>query len=596
MKARTVILIAAASALLRGIDYAASADAPVADSSALNFKQWGLLAVQDGGRRKPVDTFAKETLIRITGRSTYTDKNGRKWQPNDFVLSALLETHDWKNEPMVLVSFGKLKEQLGFDKTQRRFSFAQLAGSIELQRLANEGQALKRAEKPLERVQQEALGVSDRLTLFARVIDGSALLIVPAPTNETDPWVDPSAWSKFYSEAQFAPVQTQLQTAATAYVNGDGFNFSRAANELRGNLRVLSPSIYPQERQLRLESFYNHFEAFYRAIWCYGIALVVLLVAHFRRGFGVREHVRAFESGPAVAGSPHSKVNVLQLLGVGFALLGLVFQAAGIVMRCMIGGRPPVTNMYESIIWVSFAVSFFGMIFFTRYRAPVYLLAALPVTLIALLLVHQMPIAMPSSIEPLVPVLRDNFWLTVHVLTITLSYAAFALAMGFGHILLWRYARNPAAARADAPMHFWLYRVLQLGVLLLAAGTILGGVWANYSWGRFWGWDPKETWALIALLCYILALHGRLAGWWTQFGLAVASVVCFLAVLMAWYGVNFVLGKGLHSYGFGIGGETYVATFIVLDLLFVAFAIWRYRSSKLAAPTADEIEGERVAV
>ena len=593
LKSRLFILIAAFAELFAGVDYAASADAPVADSSTLDFKQWGLLATQDGGRRKPIDTFAKETLIRITGKSTYTDNSGRKWQPNDFVLSALLETHDWKNELMVLVSFGKLKEQLGFDKTQRRFSFGQLAGSIELQRLANEAQALKRAEKPLDRVQQEALGVSDRLTLFARVIDGSALLIVPAPTNETDPWVEPSGWSKFYSEAQFAPVQTQLQTAATAYVNGDGFNFSHAANQLRDNLRGLSPSIYPQERQLRLESFYNHFEAFYRAIWCYGIALVILLVAHFRSGFGVRGHVCAFESGDM---SPHSKMNALQLLGVGVALFGLGFQAAGIVMRCMIGGRPPVTNMYESIIWVSFAVSFFGMIFFTRYRAPVYLLAALPVTLVALLLVHQMPIAMPSSIEPLVPVLRDNFWLTVHVLTITLSYAAFALAMGFGHILLWRYARNPAAARADAPMHFWLYRVLQLGVLLLAAGTILGGVWANYSWGRFWGWDPKETWALIALLCYILALHGRLAGWWTQFGLAVASVVCFLAVLMAWYGVNFVLGKGLHSYGFGIGGETYVATFIVLDLLFVAFAIWRYRSCKLAVAAPGEIEDERVAV
>jgi cytochrome c biogenesis factor len=168
--------------------------------------------------------------------------------------------------------------------------------------------------------------------------------------------------------------------------------------------------------------------------------------------------------------------------------------------------------------------------------------------------------------------------------------------MGFGHILLWRYARNPAAARTDAPMHFWLYRVLQLGVLLLAAGTILGGVWANYSWGRFWGWDPKETWALIALLCYILALHGRLAGWWTQFGLAVASVVCFLAVLMAWYGVNFVLGKGLHSYGFGIGGETYVAIFVVLDLLFVTFAIWRYRRSAIATLVPREIGAERAAV
>ena len=137
-------------------------------------------------------------------------------------------------------------------------------------------------------------------------------------------------------------------------------------------------------------------------------------------------------------------------------------------------------------------------------------------------------------------------------------------------------------------MHFWLYRVLQLGVLLLAAGTILGGVWANYSWGRFWGWDPKETWALIALLCYITTLHGRLAGWWSEFGLVVASVVCFLAVLMAWYGVNFVLGKGLHSYGFGIGGETYVGTFVVADLLFVAFAIWRYRSSKRLPITREE--------
>jgi hypothetical protein len=101
---------------------------------------------------------------------------------------------------------------------------------------------------------------------------------------------------------------------------------------------------------------------------------------------------------------------------------------------------------------------------------------------------------------------------------------------------------------------------------------------------------------LIALLCYILALHGRLAGWWTQFGLAVASVVCFLAVLMAWYGVNFVLGKGLHSYGFGIGGETYVAIFVALDLLFVAFAIWRYRRSTSIAVAPREITAERAAV
>jgi len=549
-----------------------------ADTIGLDYKQFGLLAIQDGGRRKPLDTFAKETLIRITGRSTYTDKAGRKWTPNDFVLSALLETHDWKSEPMVLVSFGKLKEQLGLDKTQGRFSFAQLTALPELNRLANEAHALRKAEKPLDRLQQEVMSVTERLALFAHVMDGSAFLIVPASKSETDAWVVPPEFSRYYVDARFAPIQTQLQTLATAYTNGESFNFSRASNQLRENLHELSPAIYPQDRQLRLEYFYNHFDGFYRAAWCYGVALVILIGAHLRK------------RGSALRGG-----GTLPVFGVAIVVLGLAFHASGIVMRCLIAGRPPVTNMYESIIWVSFAVSFFGMIFFARYRTPVYLLAALPVTLVALLLVHQMPIAMPSSIDPLVPVLRDNFWLTIHVLTITLSYAAFALAMGFGHILLWRYARNPSAARVDAPMHFWLYRVLQLGVLLLAAGTILGGVWANYSWGRFWGWDPKETWALIALLCYILTLHGRLAGWWTEFGLVVASVVCFLAVLMAWYGVNFVLGKGLHSYGFGIGGETYVATFVILDLLFVGFAIWRHRMSKGVA-SAPEVEGDRVAV
>jgi len=551
--------------LLAGMSRGQQAAAP--DTRGLDFKEFGLLAIQDNGRRKPIDTFARQTLIQLTGRSSYTDKAGRQWMPNDFLLSAVLETRDWKEEPMVLVSFGKLKEELGLEKTQRRFSFAQLSAAPALPQIANEAHERKRAEKPLDRVQQEALGVSDRLALFARVMDGSALLMVPAPKKETDPWAPPLPLdiASYYNESQSDAVAPSLQEMMAAYTEADSFKFSRSAHQLRRGLRALSPSIYPTEANLRLEYFYNHFEGFYRAIWFYGIAFLTLLIAHLRK-----------------------RGRALRNFGVVIALVALAFHGTGIVLRCLIAGRPPVTNMYESIIWVSFAASFFGMIFFARYRTPIYLLASLPATLVALLLVHQMPMAMPASIDPLVPVLRDNFWLTIHVLTITLSYAAFLLACAFGHILLFRYARNPRDARADAPMHFWLYRVLQLGVLLLAAGTILGGVWANYSWGRFWGWDPKETWALIALLCYITTLHGRLAGWWSEFGLVVASVVCFLAVLMAWYGVNFVLGKGLHSYGFGIGGETYVGTFVIADLLFVAFAIWRYRSSKRLPITREE--------
>ena len=544
-----------------------------AGTGDLNYEQFGALAIQDGGRRKPVDTFSRESLIRISGRFSYTDKSGRTWRPNDFLLSGMLETRDWRSEPMILVSLGKLKEYLGLPATQRRFSYADLAGLPELNRLVGEAHALRAAEKPLDRLQNEAMAVGERLGLFSHIMDGSAFLIVPASTNETDPWVIPPDFSRYYTQSQFEPVSTELQAVATAYLQADSFQFGRASKRLRDSLRALSPAIYPPERQLGLEYFTNHLQAFYRALWLYGLGFVMLLIAHLRGG-GV----------------------LLRWTGLIVAAAGVVLHATGIVLRCIIAGRPPVTNMYESIIWVSFAVSVFGLIFFLRYRTVVYLLAALPATMLALLLVHQMPIAMPASIDPLVPVLRDNFWLTVHVLTITLSYAAFLLACAFGHILLFRYARNPADARRDASMHFWLYRVIQLGVLLLAAGTILGGVWANYSWGRFWGWDPKETWALIALLCYITTLHGRLAGWWTQYGLVVASVLCFLAVLMAWYGVNFVLGKGLHSYGFGIGGETYVVTFVALDLLFVAFATWRYRTSKNVARSERAVESETVAV
>src|SRR5213080_4128367 len=194
LKIRAFIFAAVVSALA---SHLSAADAP-----DLDFKQWGLLAIQDGGRRKPLDTFAKEALIRITGRSRYPDKTGRKWGPNDFVLSALVESRDWKNEPMVLISSGQLIEQLGLDKTQRRFSFAELTGSAELQRLVTEAQVLKRAEKPLDRVQQEALSVNDRLALLGNVMNGNALLIVPSPQKETDVWMvpDPGAIAASYNE------------------------------------------------------------------------------------------------------------------------------------------------------------------------------------------------------------------------------------------------------------------------------------------------------------------------------------------------------------------------------------------------------------
>lgn len=207
-----------------------------------------------------------------------------------------------------------------------------------------------------------------------------------------------------------------------------------------------------------------------------------------------------------------------------------------------------------------------------------------------------------ESFSPLQPVLRDNFWLVIHVLTIVSSYGAGALAWGLGNISLVYYLfgkyQDPAPVAATDALHTpagpadhaarrrppaacldlatYTYRAMQVAVLLLAAGTILGGLWADVSWGRFWGWDPKEVWALISLLVYLAILHGRYAGLIDSFGLAAGAVFGATAIIFSWYGVNFVLGVGLHSYGFGVGGQWEVGSVVAANWLLMLAAWGRY--------------------
>ena len=541
-----------------------------AGAEPLDYHNFGVLAIQDAGRRKPVDTFARETLLRISGAATYTGTDGRVWTAPDFLLSSLFDTHDWRKEPLVLIPYHPLADKLGLDPQRKRFSLEELGGATTLPSLIQQAQQLTQQQKEVPRELKEAESLATRMESFGHLLDNSAFTIVPpAAGGQSDRWAVPTPDNDGYDQAAYKAAMDKLSLMAQAYNADNGFDFSLNAALLRKALRDLNPDAYPTDSMLQLEYTYNHLRAFMWAVMIYAVAFIVLLVANARKG----------------------KAKFLTTVGIVIAVAGFLAQATGIAMRCIIAGRPPVTNMFESVVWVSFGIMAFAFIFLIRYRALTYLLAALPVSLTCLLLVQQLPVAMPEAIDPLVPVLRSNYWLTIHVLTITLSYAAFALAMGFGHIVLFRFIRDPLKATEDVTLHFWLYRILQLGVILLATGTILGGVWANYSWGRFWGWDPKETWALIALLCYIFVLHGRVVGWWDQFGLALASVVCFCAVVMTWYGVNFILGKGLHSYGFGIGGEKYVAGLVCVDLAYVAVAAIRYRK---AAPliAAMELEEE----
>lgn len=239
-----------------------------------------------------------------------------------------------------------------------------------------------------------------------------------------------------------------------------------------------------------------------------------------------------------------------------------------------------------------------------------------------------------EDFRPLQPVLRSNFWLTIHVLTIVASYAAGMLAWAIGLVGLTYYLfgqyRNPVVAtnlpkglkpaagdntpdrlaklppEPCATLANYAYRAVQVAVLLLAAGTILGGLWADVSWGRFWGWDPKEVWALISLLVYLAILHGRYAGWFNNFGMIVGTVLGATAIAMSWYGVNFVLPlvapdgmAGLHSYGSGSGGVAYVAGFIAFNILYLiaAWVRYAYETGSSVAPievTPEIVMNEKI--
>src|SRR5581483_1581880 len=225
----------------------------------LDFNQWGLVAIQDGGRRKPIDTFAKETVLRLSGRTTYQSDN-KTWTSNDLILSMLLETHDWKKEPLILVGYKPLVEQLGLDGTRKRFSFEELTKAQTLLTLAQQARDLEKSGKDVPRSLKEAESVVSRLELFNKVAEGSVLAIAPPATGSH--WLMPTELSDSYSEASFKPVTDHLSALAEAYVHGDNFNFNLHSSQLRQTLRQLNPQLYPSERMLKLEYFYNHVSPF----------------------------------------------------------------------------------------------------------------------------------------------------------------------------------------------------------------------------------------------------------------------------------------------------------------------------------------------
>ena len=474
------------------------------------------IVIQHNGRHKPFDSFAWESLKHITGSARYGEREAL-----ETVLAIMADPEPWQDEPLVSVPFMPLREALGMDRHATHISYNDLVATRRLMRMLPAIVEKQDRDEKLTMLEEETMDAFQRFAALSGLLEHRLELVPPAHALDST-WL-PILHPEGYPSDQQAQISGAWNEFITALRDGAPERITSAAQQLQRTLRELNPSAQPPAWRIELEVFYNRAQPFRIAQLLYLLAWLLL--------------VWRLSARPML------------ITRAGFTAMGLAYatHVAGIAMRVLIGGRPPVSNFFETMLWLPCVAVTASLIFETVYRSRYFALSGALLGALVLSLAGIVPL--DASISPVVAVLRSNYWLTVHVLTIVASYGAITLAVGMAHLYAVLFLlRRPRAV--FAPLDLFLYRALQVGVLLLAAGIMLGAVWANASWGRYWGWDPKETWALITLLWYIALLHGRFAGWLRGIGVAMATIGGFFLLLMTYYGVSFYL-VGLHSYAGG---------------------------------------------
>lgn len=309
--------------------------------------------------------------------------------------------------------------------------------------------------------------------------------------------------------------------------------------------------VYPSITQLQAEKFYYQYPLIEIAIVLYAMGLVV----------------------GALTYAKHPNLTFTLLL------IAFVFHSLILCLRCFILQRPPVSNMFETVIYVPWIAVLTGLLLWLKYRNSTLLFSA-AFSAIALLLLLKVSY-LSANLENVQAVLDSQYWLLVHVLMVVGSYGAFILSGIIGHCYLLSYWKHNKETEENKFLSKIILQSLYFGVALLIPGTILGGVWAAESWGRFWDWDPKESWAFISCCTYLIGIHAYRFHYIHHFGLALCSIIGLMIISFTWYGVNYILGTGLHSYGFGFGGEIYYYGYLLIEVLFLSFLSIPKRIQKL---------------
>lgn len=470
------------------------------------------LPVQSDGRAMPLDTQARDDVRTVTG--------GGAWKgidPVALVIDWTIDPERWSDEPMIRVD-GDVAARIGRVSANRYASYHTLVSSEPLRQAVQAAMARQEGDRKPSKADKHLLRVSERLNVLDGYLRGDGIRAMPAADRV-------AAWS--------APRDVKTFEAWGA---------------LEAQVRPAAPSHYPTTAAIEREIRYN-------AVHPVRLAWILLLPAAIGAGLTLERN----------------RWRLRWTTGL-LVVLGFAVMTWGIATRWQIAGHIPASNMYESMLFLGWGVGLFGVVsVLARNRMLIFNASAMAA--LVMLLLDRLPI--DPFIHPIPPVLSGTPWLAIHVPIIMVSYSVFAIATFLAHLVLGAAIFAPRRRNLIDRWSDLLYWYMIVGSILLIAGILTGSIWAASSWGRYWGWDPKEVWSLVAFLAYMAILHARFDGRLGPYGVAAWSIGAFWTILMTYLGVNFVLASGLHSYGFGSSGL--VRTMAVIALIEAAFlfAGWR---------------------
>lgn len=539
--------------IVLGLLFAFNANAQNSQYNKEHVSEFGKLLVQTSkGRIEPVNTLASEIMRKVAKTNSWEGKS-----PTEVFLDIQANPEKWKNIPLIKVGNSELRKMLNMRDNYIPFNslFNPATGEYRLNQLVQT--AYEKKANTRNKFDKEVMNVDERANIMMGVLTGTFLTIFPVPGDDNHKWIHIGE-AKLLGTQNETFAQNTLSAYLGAVATGDWIAAKSQLDRLSGFQQTEGAKVIPSKTKIILEVFYNNANIFGK------LSKIFMLLGLLMLGINL---LTIF--------SPNFKLGTIKKISVWLIFILFLVQTAGIGIRWYISGHAPWSNGYESMVFISWATCLAGIIFYGRSEITI----SLTTLLAGLTLMVAGMSWMNPEITPLVPVLK-SYWLIVHVAIITSSYGFLGVGALLGMLnLVLIVSRNRAnAARVNLTIKELVNVIdiaLLIGLILLTLGSFLGGVWANESWGRYWGWDPKETWALVTILVYTFISHmHKIPGFRGSFAVSAASLVGFSSVLMTYFGVNYYL-SGLHSYAQGepvpVPAGVYVAVVIVIVLVVAAF-------------------------